>query len=74
MESQQLSISLTPEMVAFIEHYQQITGCQSHSQVIAEALSLLKTQELEKAYQEASAEVDEAWENTAGDGLGDETW
>ncbi|QDZ41022.1 CopG family transcriptional regulator [Euhalothece natronophila Z-M001] len=74
MESQKLSISLSPEMVAFIEDYQQKTRCQSRSQVIAEALSLLKTQELEKAYQEASAELDEAWENTAGDGLGDKTW
>ena len=74
MQLQKISVSLSPEMVAFIEHYQQRTGCQSHSQVISEALSLLEMQELEKAYREASAEIDEAWENTAGDGLGDETW
>jgi len=74
MQSQKISISLPPEMMAFIEHYQESTGSKSRSQVIVEALSLLQKQELEKAYREASAEVDEAWENAVGDGLGDETW
>ncbi|PNW42648.1 UNVERIFIED_CONTAM: CopG family transcriptional regulator [Euhalothece sp. KZN 001] len=74
MQLQKMSISLSPEMVAFIKHYQQTSGCQSRSEVIAEALILLEMQELEKAYQEASTELDEAWENTVGDGLGDETW
>jgi len=74
MQLQKMSISLSPEMVTFIEHYRQTTGCQSRSEVIAEALVLLEMQELEKAYQEASTELDEAWENTVGDGLGDETW
>jgi metal-responsive CopG/Arc/MetJ family transcriptional regulator len=74
MHSQKISISLPSELVQFIEHYKETTGSQSRSQVIAEALSLLQTQELEKAYQEASAEVDELWETTSGDGLGDETW
>lgn len=74
MQLQKMSISLSPEMVAFIKHYQQTSGCQSRSEVIAEALILLEMQELEKGYQEASTELDEAWENTVGDGLGDETW
>ena len=74
MQSQKISISLPSEMVAFIEHYKEVSGCQSRSQVISEALSLLQSRELEKAYQEASLEVDEAWEVTVGDGLADETW
>ncbi len=74
MQSQKISISLPPEMMMFIEHYQKEKGCQSRSQVIFEALLLLKLKELEKAYQEASTEVDEVWEITAGDGLSDETW
>jgi len=72
MQSQKISISLPPEMVTFIEHYQEATGCQSRSQVISKALSLLQSRELEQAYREASLEVDEAWEVTLGDGLSDE--
>ena len=74
MQSQKISISLPPEMVTFIEHYKKATGSQSRSQVISEALALLQTRELERAYREASLEVDEVWEVAAGDGLGDETW
>jgi antitoxin ParD1/3/4 len=74
MQAQKISISLPSEMLAFIEHYQEATGCQSRSQVISKALVLLQLQELEQAYRDASLEVDEAWEITVGDGLGDETW
>jgi antitoxin ParD1/3/4 len=74
MQAQKISISLPPEMLAFIEHYQEATGCRSRSQVISEALALLQSQELEQAYREASLEVDEAWEITVGDGLSDEAW
>jgi antitoxin ParD1/3/4 len=74
MRSQKISISLAPEMVKFIEQYQKDAGCESQSQVISEALSLLQCRELEKAYQEASLEVDEIWEVTTNDGLNDETW
>jgi antitoxin ParD1/3/4 len=71
MQAQKISISLPPEMVAFIEHYKEATGCQSRSQVISEALTLLQSRELEQAYREVSLEVDEAWEIAVGDGLSD---
>lgn len=74
MQSQKISISLPPDMVTFIEHYKEARGCQSRSQVIFQALSLLQSRELEQAYCEASLEVDEAWEITVGDGLSNETW
>ncbi len=74
MQSQKLSISLPPSLVQFIERYQAIAGCQSRSMVIAEALKLLQERELEKAYQDASQEIDPAWEVTVKDGLSDETW
>jgi Arc/MetJ-type ribon-helix-helix transcriptional regulator len=74
MQSQKISISLPPETVKFIDYYLAATGGKSRSQVISEALSLLQSRELEQAYREASTEVDEAWEITVGDGLGDETW
>lgn len=74
MQSQKISISLPQELVTFIEHYKESTGCQSRSQVISKALLLLQSQELEQAYREASYEVDEAWETTVEDGLRDKTW
>ena len=74
MQSQKISISLPLEMVVFLDHYQNTTGCRSRSQVISEALQLLRLRELEEAYREASLEIDSTWENTAGDGLSDETW
>ena len=74
MQSQKFSISLPLEMVKFIEHYKNETGCPSRSQVISEALHLLQLRELEQAYREASLETDQAWETTVGDGLSDETW
>ncbi len=74
MQSQKFSISLPLEMVKFIEHYKNETGCSSRSQVISEALHLLQLRELEQAYQEASLETDQAWETTVGDGLSHETW
>jgi Arc/MetJ-type ribon-helix-helix transcriptional regulator len=74
MQLHKISISLPSEMLTFIEHYRETTGCQSRSQVIYEALSLLHSRELGQAYREASLEVDEAWEVTLGDGLSDETW
>lgn len=74
MRSPKISISLSPEMITFIEQYKKSAGCQSHAQVITEALSLLKNRELEKAYFEASLEIDSAWDVTIRDGLSDETW
>ncbi len=74
MGARKISIFLSPEMVKFMEQYQKSAGCQSSSQVIFDALLLLQNQELEKAYREASFEVDEAWYVTIGDGLSDETW
>jgi metal-responsive CopG/Arc/MetJ family transcriptional regulator len=74
MQSQKISISLPLEMVVFLDHYQNTTGCRSRSQVISEALQLLRLRALEEAYREASLENDSTWESTAGDGLSDETW
>ncbi|MGL5033594.1 MAG: CopG family transcriptional regulator [Microcystaceae cyanobacterium] len=74
MQSQKLSISLSAEMVSFIEQYRQTTGRTSHSQVVAEAIQLLQVRELEQAYREASMEEDDAWEATLEDGLSHETW
>jgi hypothetical protein len=36
--------------------------------------ALLRSEELENAYLEASAEFDETWDSVISDGLSDETW
>ncbi|WP_343217823.1 CopG family transcriptional regulator [Halotia branconii] len=57
-----------------MESYKLAKGCKSRSQVIEMALQLLREQELEQAYREASAEVDNDWDVTITDGLADEAW
>ncbi|MEH1959388.1 MAG: CopG family transcriptional regulator [Nostoc sp.] len=74
MSSEKLSISLPASLIEFIENYKVTKGCKSRSQVIELALELLRYQELEQAYSQASAEVDPDWDLTIGDGLTDETW
>ncbi|WP_026733732.1 ribbon-helix-helix domain-containing protein [Fischerella sp. PCC 9605] len=74
MNVEKLSISLPPSLVEFIENYKLSKGCKSRSQVIEEALELLRNRELEEAYRQASAEVDSDWDVTVADGLTDETW
>ncbi|QUS60959.1 ribbon-helix-helix protein, CopG family [Synechocystis sp. PCC 7339] len=74
MQCKKVSISLPSEMMTFVDHYQNYAGCKSRSQVIEEALELLKVRELERAYREASLENDPIWEATTMDGLSDEMW
>lgn len=72
--AKEISIYLPTSLVQFIENYKIAKGCQSPSQVIELALELLRNQELESAYREASREVDSAWDITVADGLTHETW
>ena len=72
--AKEISISLPTSLVKFIENYKTAKGCQSPDQVIELALELLRNQELESAYREASSEIDSAWDITIADGLTDETW
>jgi antitoxin ParD1/3/4 len=74
MQVEKLSISLPASLVQFVEGYKIAHDCKSRSQVIEMALQLLRKQELESAYREASAEVDNDWDVTITDGLTDETW
>ena len=69
-----MSVSISEDLAVFIDNYKNSQGCKSSSQVIEEALILLRQQNLENAYREADREVDDSWEVVAGDGLGDETW
>ena len=79
MTANKLSISLEEPLVAFLGKYQATHSVRSKSEVIAEAVRLLRERELEKQYAaafeewEASGEAD-LWEAVSGDGLSpDET-
>jgi len=74
MQAEKISISLSQSLLNFIESYKIAKGCSSPSQVIEVALELLRNQELESAYRQASSEIDPAWDLTVADGLTDETW
>ncbi|TAE60561.1 MAG: CopG family transcriptional regulator [Nostocales cyanobacterium] len=74
MQTEKISISLPAALLQFVENYKITKGCKSRSQVIELALDLLRFQELEQAYLEASAEIDPEWELTVQDGLKNETW
>lgn len=72
MQAEKISISLSQSLLQFIESYKIAKGCKSPSQVIELALELLRNQELESAYRQASSEVDSDWDLTVADGLTDE--
>ena len=74
MYAEKLSVSLPAGLVGFIEQYRTAHAMKSRSQVIGEALELLRQRELETSYREASRETDHDFDITLADGLSDETW
>ncbi len=73
MSVAKLSVSLSEELVGFVEKYRQKHALK-RPQVFEQAVKLLRNRELETAYREANAEIDKAWEKTVADGLADEAW
>ena len=74
MSQQKLSVSISEPIAQFVASYQGTYKLKTKSEVVERALELLREQELEKAYAEASSEVDPAWDVTLKDGLADEDW
>jgi antitoxin ParD1/3/4 len=75
MHAHKLSISLPQQQFEFIEHYQMQHHYASRSEVIKDALYLLQQAHLEACYKAASEEIDQDFEQTAGDGIDEnETW
>jgi Arc/MetJ-type ribon-helix-helix transcriptional regulator len=71
-----LSVSLTEEDVAFVDEYAAQAGVRSRSAVIHQAIDLLRSADLEKAYAAAWDEWDDSedaqlWDATTSDGLVD---
>ncbi|HEY1318652.1 MAG TPA: ribbon-helix-helix domain-containing protein [Streptosporangiaceae bacterium] len=70
-----VSVSLPDDDVEFLDSYAQAQGIESRSAAVHKAVGLLRASQLERAYEEAWAAWrtdgdDQAWEVTAGDGLG----
>ncbi|MGI0480447.1 CopG family transcriptional regulator [Geminocystis sp. CENA526] len=74
MTAKKISISISADLAVFMENYKKSKDCKSISQIVEEALILLREKELENAYREANTEIDDSWDVLAGDGLSDETW
>jgi len=74
MRAEKLSISIPSASLDFVEKYRRVHALKSRSHVIETAINVLREQELEAAYRDASREYDPAWDVTNSDGLPDEAW
>ena len=73
-----VSVSLPDEDVAYIDDYARRTDIPSRSAVVHRAISLLRAEEMEGAYESAwgdwgQGEDHTLWDATAGDGTDDAT-
>ena len=69
-----VSVSLPPEAVAYLDAYAQEHDMQSRSAVVHKAVTLLRSSQLEAAYEDAwqswdSSQDDAVWASAAADGL-----
>ncbi|MEO5861271.1 MAG: hypothetical protein ABIQ03_02255 [Burkholderiales bacterium] len=74
MAVEKLSISIPGAALEFVERYRKKHSIKTRSEVVQEALALLRERELEGAYGESSAEIDLDWDCLSSDGLIDEAW
>jgi antitoxin ParD1/3/4 len=74
MLSEKISVSVSHDLVEFINSYRHTHACKNKSQVVQKALKLLQQQELEQYYLAANAEIEPLYDITAADGLEHETW
>lgn len=74
MPGEKHSISLPREALAFVERYRKTHLMKTRSEVVQEALTLLREHELEGAYREANLETHLDWGRLSKDGLTDQAW
>lgn len=72
MFAEKLSVSLPANLVGFVEQYRLAHAMKSRSQVISEALELLRQRELETSYRQANLEIDQDFDIALADGLSHE--
>ena len=69
MSKAKISVSLDTGLLLFVNHYQSNHNAANRSEVIEEAISLLREKELEAAYLESNKELDLELDNWCADGL-----
>lgn len=74
MHVEKISISLSADLMGFVEYYKEIHACKSRSQVIEIAVSTLRQHELEQAYRAAAQEHATDFDITIEDGLPHGAW
>ncbi len=57
-QSHKISISLSEELLTYVERYRQAHGLASRSEVLAKALRTLREGELAEGYRELSADYE----------------
>lgn len=75
MTTSKISVSLDAPLLAFVEQYQSEHSIRSKSEVISEAVMLLRERALEQQYADALAEWEQesaAWDVVSADGLAEE--
>lgn len=72
--AEKLSITLPSSLAQFIREYQAEHDRMNKSEVIQEAVKLLRKKTLEHEYMQANAEIDSDFDAILSDGLEDETW
>ena len=60
--SRKISISLSKELLEYVDGYRQTRGLSSRSEVLARALKTLRAAELAEGYRELSAEYKTRWD------------
>ncbi|TAK75013.1 MAG: CopG family transcriptional regulator [Gammaproteobacteria bacterium] len=73
MNTEKLSISLPIVLAEFVKEYQATHAYKTKSEVIQEAVKLLRQKELENSYRQANKEADIGLDASVSDGLDDET-
>jgi antitoxin ParD1/3/4 len=79
MYAEKVSVSLPQSLMQFVEEYKVSHQRKSRSQVVEEALTLLRERELEAAYRDAEAAksanaIANGFAPTTSDGLDHEAW
>jgi metal-responsive CopG/Arc/MetJ family transcriptional regulator len=67
-----ISVSLPQDLMAFIDYYQIDHKTHNRSDVIKDALMVLRERELEPAYAAANVEIEMDFDNCSADGLDDD--
>ena len=72
MSKEKLSVTISSDLVAFMNFYRDAHNEHNRSHIVQTALELLRQRELGMAYKDANAEIDDAFDACSGDGFDDQ--